>query len=93
MVYLSREEGSENEQLLKSEFRARNIYPLNGSGAFVVKTPDSARFHEVMDKIGFNEKAGRRGVAIEFDSNMINGWYTNTLWSFLQGEVANDESD
>lgn len=88
MIYLpeATNKGEEHLRTLKAVFEDRNVYPLNGSGAFVVKTPDNFSFDDVMDKAGFTPDQKNSGVVIGFDNTNINGWYSRELWKFIGGD-------
>ena len=81
--------GDEHMSDLKGMFGDSRVYPLNGSGAFVVKVEPDSSYQSVMDKIGFNETKKRTGVLIQFDNTNVNGWYSQALWSFI-GQELND---
>lgn len=79
--------GEEYKKILEDAFGKERVYPLNGSGAFVIKVDKNVNFQSVMDKVGMSEDARQVGVIIEFDNSNINGWYSQALWSFIKQDL------
>ena len=92
VYYREKQEAQKTPPDLNQCFGKNNVYQLNGSTSFVVKTDDDTLGSAVMDTLGFTNEEQATGVVVNFENADINGWYYQTLWDFIKRPYQKPEA-
>ena len=77
------DEIKEVESILKDKFQSENVYRMNCSKNFTVRTDDATTLEKIMIEVGF-EDGKRTGLVVEILNGHRNGWYNQNFWNFLK---------